>query len=268
MKTTNQKTQPDNTPGGAITPESNHVKERAKTSPFVVAAICLLTLAVGVQGFFLTTMYLDTGDAERKVASLTLPEKLLKPSEKPMAKGEAAAETEDIPKAGEGLIEPDKPWQSLFSNQWDPFKEMSDLQERMNKLFEHRYNGLTPSPALPKLDDWWSLNHAWSLNNGGKDMFSLGSEIRDEDHAVVVTLDLPDIDEDSLDIRFEDGVLSVSGRQDKMSEQLNDMEQVVGRSRSVSSFSRKFTIPADVNAAAMRYEVLNGKLRITLPKVD
>lgn len=75
---------------------------------------------------------------------------------------------------------------------WEPFRDLSALQNRMNRLFEAQYGGgreesLTAGAFVPAVD------------------------VYEDEHSIQLKLEVPGIDEKDLDIKVENNVLSVSG---------------------------------------------------------
>ena len=75
---------------------------------------------------------------------------------------------------------------------WDPFREFSTLQDRMNRLFQQSYNegsneALTSSTFAPSVD------------------------VYEDEHNVVLKIDVPGIDEKDLDVRVENNTSLADG---------------------------------------------------------
>ncbi len=76
---------------------------------------------------------------------------------------------------------------------WEPFRELTALQNRMNRLFEEQYGG----------------GREESLTAGA---FAPPVDIYEDEHSIQLKLEVPGIDEKDLDIRVENNVLTVSWR--------------------------------------------------------
>src|SRR5438270_14087140 len=74
---------------------------------------------------------------------------------------------------------------------WDPFREFSTLQDRMNRLFQQSYGdreeALTTSTFAPAVD------------------------VYEDEHNVPLKIEVPGIDEKDMELRFETNTLTVQG---------------------------------------------------------
>lgn len=90
-------------------------------------------------------------------------------------------------------------------------------------------------------------------------------DIYETEHEAVLVVDLPGCDEGAVDVRLEEGVLTIAGRvepDDFPGHQLTYSEYRVG------DFERSFTVSDLVNTAEVQAAVKDGVLRLTLPKVE
>jgi HSP20 family protein len=129
---------------------------------------------------------------------------------------------------------------------WDPFRELSALQSRMNRLFEEQYGGgsreesLTAGAFVPPVD------------------------IYEDEHSVQLKLEVPGIAEKDLDIRVENNVLTVSG--ERKFEQEQKEENFHRVERRYGSFTRSFTLPNTVSTDDIQANYEQGVLNIRLAK--
>lgn len=86
-------------------------------------------------------------------------------------------------------------------------------------------------------------------------------DIYENAEGYLVFADLPGVDGDAIDVRYEEGELSLSARRDLPAEG----DPVAAEFRAVD-FRRVFKIPEDVDAAAIDAEFENGVLQLRLPK--
>ena len=89
-------------------------------------------------------------------------------------------------------------------------------------------------------------------------------DIREEKDAVVVTAELPGVENDNLKIELENGVLTVSG--EKKAEAREEENGFHRAERAYGAFKRQFKVPTVVDAEKISAEYVNGILRITLPR--
>ena len=90
-------------------------------------------------------------------------------------------------------------------------------------------------------------------------------DIREEEQAYIVEAELPGMSKDSIQLKYEDNVLSIGATQEESKDEKDDKGNYIRRERSTKSFSRQFLLKnvkeEDINAS---FE--NGVLTVTLPK--
>ncbi len=111
---------------------------------------------------------------------------------------------------------------------WEPFREFSTLQDRMNRLFRESYNeggrdeSLTASSFAPAVD------------------------VYEDEHNVTLKIEVPGIDEKDIDIRLENNTLTVHGERKIEKEEKEENYRRV--ERQYGDFTRTFTLPPTVDA--------------------
>ena len=129
---------------------------------------------------------------------------------------------------------------------WEPFREFSTLQDRMNRLFRE------------------------SFNEGGRDeslvasSFAPAVDVYEDEHNVTLKVEVPGIDEKDIDIRVENNLLTVHGERKIEKEEKEENYRRV--ERQYGSFTRTFTVPNTVDTDNVKATYDQGLLKITLPK--
>lgn len=129
---------------------------------------------------------------------------------------------------------------------WDPFRDMVTLRERMNKLFEDmaasrgEEKDLTTSSWAPAVD------------------------IYETENEVVLTAEIPGIEEKDVEIKVEDNTLTLRG--ERKFEKETKEENFHRIERAYGSFFRSFTLPNYVDQDRIEAEHENGILKIRMPK--
>jgi HSP20 family protein len=93
--------------------------------------------------------------------------------------------------------------------------------------------------------------------------------IKENKHAYTVEAAVPGFNKDEIQVKIENGMLSIRG--EKKSEQehkADDSEKTTRKEFSYSMFSRSFSLPADVNEQGIQASHENGVLKIELPRVQ
>jgi HSP20 family protein len=79
---------------------------------------------------------------------------------------------------------------------------------------------------------------------------------------VLVVADVPGVPGDQIDVRVENGTLTLEARRSP-----GDRETALAREYDVVDFVRTFRIPAGIDAANISAETKNGTLLVRLPKI-
>ncbi len=126
---------------------------------------------------------------------------------------------------------------SRSAARWDPFRELDELHERVNTLWQ---SGLTGA-----LDHWSPL-----------------ADVEETDDAYTVELDLPGVARDDVDIQLDDRQLTVSG-------DIEEKERkgiLHRRTRRIGRFHFSVTLPGDVDADDVSAQLHDGVLTVHVPK--
>ena len=90
-------------------------------------------------------------------------------------------------------------------------------------------------------------------------------DIREEKDAVLLTVEIPGVSKDDVQVELQDGVLTISG--EKKTEQSENENGFYRSERVYGGFKRSFTVPDTVDAEHINGEYANGVLKLTLPKL-
>ena len=129
-------------------------------------------------------------------------------------------------------------------SRWEPFRNVSTLQEQFNRLFEDSFFRRPDNSSIT----------AWAP----------AVDIYEDDQQMVIKADLPEVDEKDIDIRLENNTLTIRGErkfENKVAE-----ENYLRVERTYGSFSRSFALPNTVSSEGIQADYRNGVLTISLPK--
>ncbi len=96
------------------------------------------------------------------------------------------------------------------------------------------------------------------------DWLSPASEASSDDGAYRISIELPGVGEDDLELTVDGGVLSVKG--EKRTSREEQGETWFFSERQYGAFSRSFRLPADADEAAVRADLKDGVLSIVVPR--
>jgi HSP20 family protein len=91
-------------------------------------------------------------------------------------------------------------------------------------------------------------------------------DIQETDHELVVKADVPDMEMKDIDVRMENGTLTIRGERKFEAQKSEGGWHRV--ERSYGTFERAFTLPETVNPEDVKAEYKNGVLTVTLPKKE
>jgi HSP20 family protein len=132
---------------------------------------------------------------------------------------------------------------------WAPFRELSTLQERMshmNRLLRESFSPEGPEEALTTTS------------------FAPPVDIYEDEHSIVLKIDVPGIDENDMDVHIENNTLTVHGERKIEKEEKEENFRRV--ERQYGSFTRSFNLPSSVDAGQVNARYDRGVLRIDLAK--
>ena len=130
---------------------------------------------------------------------------------------------------------------------WDPFRDMVTLREKMNRMFEDIFS---------------------QRSGEGKEMVTCSwapaVDIFETEKELVLSAEIPGIDEKDIEIKVEDNTLSLKG--ERKFEKETKEENYHRLERSYGSFFRAFTLPNSIDPERIQAAHENGVLKITMPK--
>jgi len=146
---------------------------------------------------------------------------------------------------------------------WDPFQDLRDAQEEMAQMTQMSQM----SQMSPMLAHALGL-HGQQQGSGRATAtaWAPALDISERKDAYLVTVELPGVEADDLEITMEDGLLTIQGERqfthDSSEEQFHRIERRYG------AFRRSITLPAQVQAEQIEASFDNGVLQIVVPKME
>jgi HSP20 family protein len=124
---------------------------------------------------------------------------------------------------------------------WDPFRDMTQVQNQFNRLVDQVWSGRQES-WLPAVD------------------------VFDTKDSVVLKAELAGMDPDEIQIEVEDNVLTIKG--ERKFEETVDEERYYRVERRFGSFQRNLALPQGVKPEDISAAYEDGILTVTVPKVE
>lgn len=90
-------------------------------------------------------------------------------------------------------------------------------------------------------------------------------DVRETPEAYILDMDLPGFTEKDVEINLKDRVLSISSKLQEKQEEKKEGDWLIKERRS-SCFSRRFTLPQDIDAEKVTAEFKHGVLSVDIPR--
>jgi HSP20 family protein len=132
-----------------------------------------------------------------------------------------------------------------------PSHELSHIEKRLRKFFED-----FDSP----------FSGDWGVRPFNSNGFTPRVNVTEDNENLFVHAEIPGVDKNDIKINITGDLLTISG--EKKSEQKDEKKNYYRVERSYGTFSRSFTLPAEVVVDKISADYKDGVLNITLPKTE
>jgi HSP20 family protein len=134
---------------------------------------------------------------------------------------------------------------------FNPSGELVNINKRLKKFFED-------------FDSPFFGEHAVKAFNSN--VFTPRVDVTEDKDNLYVHAELPGVEKKDIKINVTGDVLTISG--EKKTEQRDENKNYYRIERNFGSFSRSFTLPAEIVIDKISADYKEGVLNITLPKTD
>lgn len=142
----------------------------------------------------------------------------------------------------------------------DPWRPLTNLRRQIDHLF----------------DDFDRMSAFWPFGRGAFEMAPFGRpvsgaagtpavDIVEQDNAIVISAELPGMDERNIELKLANGALLLKGEKKEQREEKNQGYHL--SERSYGAFQRSFGLPDNIDTDKIEAHFDKGVLTITLPKV-
>jgi HSP20 family protein len=125
---------------------------------------------------------------------------------------------------------------------YEPFRDLARLQNEMSRLFSEE-GAFRPGESM-----------GWTP----------ACDIYEDEEGVTLRFELAGVEPKDVDVRFENGVLTLRGERKLEKEEKRENYHRI--ELGYGTFTRSFSLPSTVDAEKIRAEAKNGVLAVTLPK--
>jgi len=130
----------------------------------------------------------------------------------------------------------------------DPLKDLLDLQERMNRLFDETL-------SRGEIDELGAATPGWAPL----------ADVFDTPGAYLLEIELPGLARDSIDVQVKGRELTVRGERHPAGGRSATFHRL---ERQYGPFVRSFKFDVDIDAEDVRAEIRDGLLHLVVPKVE
>ena len=143
----------------------------------------------------------------------------------------------------------------------------------MTTKIQGRPTAYTPTAAIPRDDEDVRNRFRRALADTlGFQPFGLAAEwapaveVVENEKSYVVTAELPGLEKDDVQVRFDDGMLTIQGEKREELREEDPKKQYHLFERRYGAFARTFTLPSPVDENAIKATFKGGVLQVSLPK--
>jgi len=122
---------------------------------------------------------------------------------------------------------------------WDLFRDLRSVEDEFDKIAGRAFSRDTWVPAL---------------------------DVRESQDRFDVTVDLPGLEPDDVNVTFEDGMLSISGKREFSAEDRGDTWHRI--ERSFGTFARSMRLPQTADTERIEATFDKGVLTVSVPKTE
>lgn len=125
--------------------------------------------------------------------------------------------------------------------------DIFNMKDEMNRLFDGLFRGVSSEPGrfgayVPEVD------------------------ISETDDNIMVSVDIPGMDEKDLSVSIRENVLTLKGEKKREVQKENTVCLI--SERNYGSFERSLTLPTNIQPDKVAAKYANGVLTVTLPKAE
>jgi HSP20 family protein len=135
----------------------------------------------------------------------------------------------------------------MAMSRWDPFRELSSIQNELNRLFGRTFGSESTEEVR---------SAAWVP----------AVDVAETEERFVITAELPGVKPDDVDISVENSILTVQGER-RFYEETKE-EDYHRIERRFGSFARSVTLPSTADPEGIQASFDAGVLRIEVPKKE
>ena len=131
---------------------------------------------------------------------------------------------------------------------WEPFRDLMAMQDRMTRLFDETLSRIWKEEGMPR--------GAWSPP----------VDILERENELILKVDLPEVDQNEIDIKVEENTLTIQGER-RFVKETGDTNYLQIE-RPYGTFHRTFTLSRRIDQEKIKASYKNGVLQVIIPKKE
>jgi HSP20 family protein len=132
---------------------------------------------------------------------------------------------------------------------WDPFRDVNELQNRINRIFEESFGRSR------------DLNDEMSLCN-----WRPAVDIYEAENGIVLMVELPGISKERVSVEVKENVLTIKG--ERPVDPTIKAENYYRHERCYGTFQRSFSLQHNIQAGLIKATFKDGVLKVEVPRPD
>ena len=130
---------------------------------------------------------------------------------------------------------------------WDPFRDVAELQNRINRMFDESFGRSRESDDEMNLRAWRPAVDIYEAENG-----------------IVLAVELPGVSKESVAVEVKDDVLTLKG--ERLADPAISEDSYYRRERLFGPFKRSFTLNQNVKPDQIKATFKDGILQVEIPR--
>jgi len=132
---------------------------------------------------------------------------------------------------------------------WDPFRDVSTLQDRINRIFNESFGRSRDFEDEVGLYDWRPPVDIYETREG-----------------IVLQIELPGVKKDDVSVEVKDNVLTIKG--ERLLDPAIKDEDYYRKERSFGKFSRSFSLQEMIKPDQIKASFKDGVLSVEVPRPE
>lgn len=145
--------------------------------------------------------------------------------------------------------------ENYFSTNPEPFKQIENFRAMMKEMIKD-YD----------LNYFENMYNEWYKERLGSAEFGINTETKKD--KTIVTIQIPGLDANNVDININDKRIKISGSYSKANEVRDSKNNVVSTSQEYRSFSKILSVPGETVPGKAQIKVEKDVITITFPKAE